>query len=121
MALIPNRRIVDAPARELQRRGAGPHEPTAFPGPHDLPPGPRRAVRGADLPLPSALRARSCFPTAAIFARGRALLASFERGHRDEAFNNLVLPQSELAITALGHALAYDAARAAGGAERSET
>ena len=51
---------------------------------------------------------------AAIFARGRALLASFERGHRDEAFNNLVLPQSELAITALGHALAYDAARAAG-------
>ena len=35
------------------------------------------------------------------------MLDSFPNGHRDEDFNNLILPQSEPAVAALGHAIAY--------------
>ncbi|TCD62137.1 hypothetical protein EIP91_007289 [Steccherinum ochraceum] len=42
------------------------------------------------------------------------LLKSLKRGQRDPQFNNLILPQCEPAIRALGHALAYSAAKDAG-------
>lgn len=42
-----------------------------------------------------------------IFSTSRELLDSFPNGHRDEDFNNLILPQSEPAVAALGHAIAY--------------
>ena len=49
-----------------------------------------------------------------VFSRCRDLLSTFQGGHRDDAFNNLILPQSELAVTALGHALAHSCALDAG-------
>lgn len=45
-----------------------------------------------------------------IFSMSRKLLASFPNGHRDQNFSNLILPQSEPAIAALGHAIAYSRA-----------
>ena len=45
--------------------------------------------------------------SAQIFASCTAMLASFPNGHKDERFNGLVLPQSEPAVAALGHAMAY--------------
>ena len=42
------------------------------------------------------------------------MLQSFPGGHRDPAFDALVLPQAEASVEALGHALAYSAAAAAG-------
>jgi acyl-CoA oxidase len=38
------------------------------------------------------------------------LLRHLPDGHRSESFNALILPRSELAIEAMGHALAYSAA-----------
>jgi len=38
------------------------------------------------------------------------LLRQMPDGHRSNAFNSLLLPQSETAIEAIGHALAYSAA-----------
>ncbi|KAH9921831.1 hypothetical protein B0H21DRAFT_177663 [Amylocystis lapponica] len=60
---------------------------------------------------PSSLLARH---STAIFARCKKLLASFPGGHRDARFNDLLLPQAEPALVALGHAYAYAAARDAG-------
>lgn len=51
---------------------------------------------------------------AAVFTRASSMLASFPKGHRDERFNALLLPQSEPAICALGHAMAYSYAMEAG-------
>ncbi|KAJ3543972.1 hypothetical protein NM688_g5795 [Phlebia brevispora] len=48
--------------------------------------------------------------SAHIFSSSSKLLSSFSMGHRDERFNNLILPQSEPAIAALGHATAYSSA-----------
>ncbi|EIW75910.1 acyl-CoA oxidase [Coniophora puteana RWD-64-598 SS2] len=42
------------------------------------------------------------------------LLREFPGGHRDPAFDALVLPQAEASVEALGHALAYAAAAASG-------
>lgn len=48
-----------------------------------------------------------------IFTRCQDLLKTFKH-HREDSFNNLLLPQAELYVTALGHALAYSAALDAG-------
>ncbi|TFK46243.1 hypothetical protein OE88DRAFT_1812070 [Heliocybe sulcata] len=55
--------------------------------------------------------------SADYFKSGRTLLHSFEKGHRDPRFNALVLPVSERAICAYGHALAHGYARRAGVAQ----
>ena len=44
----------------------------------------------------------------------KMLLASFSKGAKDDRVNALIFPQSEPAIRALGHALAYSAALEAG-------
>ena len=49
-----------------------------------------------------------------VFSQAEEVLASLSNGHRDPAFNRLILPRSQLAITAVGHALAYSAALDAG-------
>lgn len=49
-----------------------------------------------------------------IFTRCLSVLSTLPKGHRDPGFNSLILPQSEAALTALGHALAYSAALDAG-------
>ncbi|KIP07379.1 hypothetical protein PHLGIDRAFT_512377, partial [Phlebiopsis gigantea 11061_1 CR5-6] len=50
---------------------------------------------------------------ARIASRCQSLLTDL-KDHRSGAYNNLILPQSELGVTALGHAHAYGVARAAG-------
>ncbi|KAH8102913.1 hypothetical protein BXZ70DRAFT_758724 [Cristinia sonorae] len=50
----------------------------------------------------------------AYLTSNRHLMSSFKNGHRDVRFNNLVLPQCDPGIRALGHALAYSAAQDAG-------
>ena len=67
-----------------------------------------------DLPQPTHPDTLLSRHAAGIFSRCRERLSTFTGGHRDDAFNNLILPQSELAITALGHALAYSCAVDAG-------
>lgn len=42
------------------------------------------------------------------------LFNTLGRGHRSEAFNSVILPQSQNVIEAIGHALAYSAAARAG-------
>ncbi|TCD67265.1 hypothetical protein EIP91_000342 [Steccherinum ochraceum] len=49
-----------------------------------------------------------------IFTHSATILRSLPQGHRDADFNNLVLPQSEPALIAIGHAYAYAAALDAG-------
>lgn len=51
---------------------------------------------------------------AGMFAHARDVLARIPGGHRDETFNRLLLPRSELAVTSLGHARAYACALDAG-------
>lgn len=48
--------------------------------------------------------------SAHIVSKCSSMLASFPAGHKDEQFNNLILAQSEPAIAALGHAMAYSCA-----------
>ncbi|TFY67211.1 hypothetical protein EVJ58_g1760 [Rhodofomes roseus] len=50
----------------------------------------------------------------AVYSRCADLLGSFTEGHRDEQFNNLVLPQCQRGVLALGCAYAYGCARDAG-------
>ena len=45
-----------------------------------------------------------------VFSKASEILAGLPLGHRDAGFNRLILPRSQLAITALGHALCYSAA-----------
>lgn len=42
-----------------------------------------------------------------IIKRCRELLSGFADGHRSDSFNNLILPQCEPGVTAMGHALSY--------------
>ncbi|THH32194.1 hypothetical protein EUX98_g1989 [Antrodiella citrinella] len=52
--------------------------------------------------------------SAGVFSKASEVLGSLPKGHKDPAFNNLLLPQSETAVMALGNALAYSAALHAG-------
>ncbi|EGN94430.1 hypothetical protein SERLA73DRAFT_125935 [Serpula lacrymans var. lacrymans S7.3] len=47
-----------------------------------------------------------------LLSENLSLLASLPGGHRSPTYNSLILPQAELAIEAMGHALAYAAALA---------
>jgi acyl-CoA oxidase len=49
-----------------------------------------------------------------MLARHSNTSRSLAGGHRSEEFNKLLLPHAEETITAVGHALAYDAASKAG-------
>ena len=67
-----------------------------------------------ELPQPTHANTLLSRHASGVFSRCKELLATFHGGHRDDAFNNLILPQSELAVTALGHALAHSCALDAG-------
>lgn len=45
-----------------------------------------------------------------IFARCKQMLSTLDGGHRDDAYNRLIVPQCELGVTALGQAYAYSCA-----------
>lgn len=65
------------------------------------------------LPAPSQPDTLLARHASGIFSRGREVLASLP-SHRDSAFNRLLLPQAERAVTALGHAAAYACAVSSG-------
>jgi acyl-CoA oxidase len=62
------------------------------------------------LPLPDANSSVLARHASSILEENSKLLREFPGGHRSEHFNSLILPQSEPAIEAIGHALAYTAA-----------
>ncbi|KAF7799673.1 hypothetical protein EIP86_010913 [Pleurotus ostreatoroseus] len=66
------------------------------------------------LPAPSHPEALLSRHSTHTFADCARQLASFPKGHRDERFNGLLLPQAESAIFALGAAVAYSFALDAG-------
>jgi acyl-CoA oxidase len=66
------------------------------------------------IPLPSPEESLLANHASAVFQENIHLFESLKCDHRSDAFNSLLLPQSELAIEAMGHALAYSAASKAG-------
>ncbi|KAJ3535919.1 hypothetical protein NM688_g6910 [Phlebia brevispora] len=69
------------------------------------------------LPLPSHPEALLSRHSTHLFSAFAKMVASFPKGHRDEQFNGLLLPQAEPAIMAVGGAAAYCAALDAGVAQ----
>ncbi|KAG0699133.1 acyl-CoA oxidase [Suillus ampliporus] len=61
------------------------------------------------MPLPDPSESLLAQHAASILEENISLLGSLRGGHRSESFNSLILPQAELAIEAMGHALAYSA------------
>ncbi|THH02279.1 hypothetical protein EW026_g542 [Hermanssonia centrifuga] len=59
------------------------------------------------LPQPSRQDTLLARHSAHMFSACSSLLSSFPRGHKDERFNSIILPQCEAAISALGQAMAY--------------
>lgn len=66
------------------------------------------------LPAPTHPEALLSKRYAASISTNTLLMSTFPRGHRDDRFNDLILPQCEPGIRALGHALAYSFAVDAG-------
>ena len=62
------------------------------------------------MPLPDTSDSLLAKHALSLFEENKALLQKLPRGHRDPAFNTLILPQAEHAIEAMGHAMAYSAA-----------
>lgn len=61
------------------------------------------------MPLPDPSESLLARHAASILEENISLLSSLHGGHRSESFNSLILPQAELAVEAMGHALAYSA------------
>ncbi len=59
--------------------------------------------------LPDASESLLAFHASALLEENATLLQTFGT-HRSEAFNALILPQSQPAVEAIGHAMAYSAA-----------
>lgn len=62
------------------------------------------------IPLPDPSESLLAQHAHSILEENMDLLSQMPDGHRSSAFNSLLLPQSEIAIEAIGHALAYSAA-----------
>ncbi|KAL4063777.1 acyl-CoA oxidase [Scleroderma citrinum] len=62
------------------------------------------------IPLPSPSESLLAQHAHSILEENMDLLHQLPGGHRSNAFNSLFLPQSEVAVEAIGHALAYSAA-----------
>ncbi|KAH8102909.1 hypothetical protein BXZ70DRAFT_889443 [Cristinia sonorae] len=73
--------------------------------------------RHNDLPIPHQADTLLAKRYTAYVNSNTFLMSSFPAGHRDSRFNDLILPQCEPAVRALGHALAYSAAVDAGVAQ----
>lgn len=65
------------------------------------------------IPLPNPAEGVLAQHAISLLEENTQLFKSFGT-HRSESFNSLILPQSQLAIEAIGHAMAYSAAKAAG-------
>ncbi|KIK96164.1 hypothetical protein PAXRUDRAFT_32549 [Paxillus rubicundulus Ve08.2h10] len=61
------------------------------------------------MPLPDTSESLLAQHAASVLGENVELLKQLPGGHRGESFNTLVLPQAELAIEAMGHAMAYSA------------
>ncbi|KIJ62260.1 hypothetical protein HYDPIDRAFT_30524 [Hydnomerulius pinastri MD-312] len=61
------------------------------------------------MPLPDASESLLAQHAASLLEENIELLKQLRGGHRSQAYNNFILPQAELAIEAMGHALAYSA------------
>ncbi|EGO19913.1 hypothetical protein SERLADRAFT_442727 [Serpula lacrymans var. lacrymans S7.9] len=64
------------------------------------------------IPLPPSDHSLLAHHAHSLLSENLSLLASLPGGHRSPTYNSLILPQAELAIEAMGHALAYAAALA---------
>ncbi|KAG2125666.1 acyl-CoA oxidase [Suillus clintonianus] len=61
------------------------------------------------MPLPDPSESLLARHAASILEENLTLLSSLREGHRSQSFNSLILPQAELAVESMGHALAYSA------------
>jgi acyl-CoA oxidase len=66
------------------------------------------------IPLPDRTQSRLAHHAHSLLEENRALLRKLKCNHRSATFNNLILPQAQLTIEAIGHALAYSAGVEAG-------
>ncbi|KAH6904274.1 acyl-CoA oxidase [Coprinopsis sp. MPI-PUGE-AT-0042] len=66
------------------------------------------------LPLPGPSESALAQHTHSVLDENVALYKHFGSDHRSAEFNSLILPQSQLAIESIGHAMAYSAAVEAG-------
>ena len=66
------------------------------------------------LPIPDAKESLLAKHAQALLQEGREILRRVPGGHRSEAAEYELLPESERAVVALGHACAYSAAKRAG-------
>ncbi|TCD63233.1 hypothetical protein EIP91_005818 [Steccherinum ochraceum] len=62
------------------------------------------------LPEPSHSEALLSRHASSLFMKASSILSSLPDGHRDPGYNQHILPRSESAVLALGHAFAYSAA-----------
>jgi hypothetical protein len=67
-----------------------------------------------EVPLPPPEESLLARHAVALLEESISLFASLKCDHRSESFNNLLLPQSQAVIEAMGHAFAYSAALKAG-------
>jgi acyl-CoA oxidase len=67
-----------------------------------------------EIPLPNPSESLLARHAASLLQENQDLFASIHGEHRSEAFNSLILPQSQVVVEAIGHALAYSAAASAG-------
>jgi len=70
--------------------------------------------RHFELPIPDPSESLLAQHAASVLQENHDLFASLNCEHRSDAFNSLVLPQSQNVVEAIGHALAYSAAVKAG-------
>lgn len=63
-----------------------------------------------EFPLPNPEESLLARHASALIEENIQLLHSLQCDHRSDAFNSLILPQSQIVIEAIGHALAYTAA-----------
>jgi acyl-CoA oxidase len=65
------------------------------------------------IPLPDVKESLLAWHASSLLRENMDLLKTFKGDHRSDPFNSLILPQSQSVIEAIGHALAYSAAKKA--------
>lgn len=66
------------------------------------------------VPIPKSTESLLAHHATSLLEENIEIFSSLKGGHRSPAFNSLLLPQSELVIEAVGHALAYSEALKSG-------
>lgn len=67
-----------------------------------------------EVPIPHASESLLDKHAASLLQENRDLFTSLKCEHRSNAFNSLILPQAQIVVESIGHALAYSAAMKAG-------